>query len=249
LLVERDIRVAAVDGFLVYSVSDSHPGVAAVLARRLPTVVVDQPVSTPSAFVGIDDEAAAFAAAEHLVAQGHRRLAVLTDRLSPGIPDDPITLRMAPETDYEVARARLAGYRLAIEGVGVPWSSVPVLECFPNTPEVGARAAAMLLDRTPRPTAVIAMTDQLALGVLDKAWDRRLAVPGDLSVVGFDDIPAAASARPALTSVRQPLRDKGRVAANLLSMAGRGSLGERRLLSTDLVVRASTGPADATEKG
>jgi DNA-binding LacI/PurR family transcriptional regulator len=241
---ERAIRDAAVDGFLVYSVSDRHPGLDAVLRRRLPTVVIDQPVSTGTAFVGIDDEAAAYAAASHLVAQGHRRFAVLTDRISPRIPDDPVSLRQAPETDYQVARARLAGYRRAIEDVGVDWDSVPVMECFPNAPIVAGQAAAMLLARDPRPTAVLAITDQLAIGVLQEAVNQGVAVPGELSVVGFDDIPAAHATRPALTSVRQPLRDKGRVAAELLSRAGSVDTIERRLLATELVVRASTGPVD-----
>jgi DNA-binding LacI/PurR family transcriptional regulator len=95
----------------------------------------------------------------------------------------------------------------------------------------------------PRPTAVLAMSDELAIGTLEAARDAGLDVPGDLSVVGFDDIPAAAHASPPLTTVHQPLRRKGELAGkHLLDLrAGhRPTPGDR--LPTRLVVRSSTGP-------
>src|SRR5690606_1598720 len=96
------------------------------------------------------------------------------------------------------------------------------------------------LDRAPRPTAVVAMSDELAAGVLDAAAERDIAVPDDLSVVGFDDTQTATSTRPALTTVHQPLVEKGRTAARLLLDGAPPTVVE---LPTELVVRASTGPA------
>lgn len=239
---EAGVRDAVVDGFLVYSVSDSHPGTSVVLGRRLPTVIVDQPDTSGGAFVGIDDAGGANAAAEHLISLGHRRIAVLTDRLSAVVPESPVVERKNTSSDYRVARARLSGYRSALEKAGVAWASVPLLECFPNTPATGSLAAAKLLDGDDRPTAIISMTDQLAIGVLRAASERGLRIPDELSVVGFDDIPAAATANPGLTTVRQPLREKGRLAADLLLLTSDTGRHERQLLDTELIVRGSTGP-------
>jgi len=86
----------------------------------------------------------------------------------------------------------LRGYATALEAAGVPWAGVPVYECATLTLAEGARAAAWLLEQEPRPTALLAMSDQFALGALDAARALRLRVPDDVAVVGFDDIPAAA---------------------------------------------------------
>ena len=102
--------------------------------------------------------------------------------------------------------------------------------------ESGYRAAASLLDRADRPTAIICLSDVLALGVLRAAEERGISVPGDLSVVGYDDIAAAAGAR--LTTVHQPHAAKGEEAVRLLTAGG-----DDVVLPTDLVVRASSGPA------
>jgi DNA-binding LacI/PurR family transcriptional regulator len=103
-----------------------------------------------------------------------------------------------------------------------------------------------LLDQVPRPTALLAMSDQLALGALDAARARGLDVPGDLSVVGFDDIPAAARAAPGLTTVRQPLVEKGQQAGALLVAAVQGREQDQPVtvtLPTELIVRGSTARA------
>lgn len=242
---EGAVRDAVVDGFIVYSVSDSHPGMTAVLDRRLPTVVVDQPRGRGVSFVGIDDSGGAERAATHLVELGHRRLAVLTDRLSATAPGSPVTVRRDRRSDYRVARSRLSGYRRAIERAGLSWADVMVIECFPNTPGTGALATDRLLAGDHPPTAIIGMTDQLAIGALQSAAAHGLDVPERLSVVGFDDIPAAALSRPLLTTVRQPLREKGRVAARLLLVADDDNRARRSILSTELVIRESTAPPAA----
>jgi len=115
-----------------------------------------------------------------------------------------------------------------------------VVECAPYGREAGYRAAGMLLDGPERPTALLATSDELALGALRAAAERGIAVPEQLSVIGFDDAPTAAWATPALTTVRQPHYDKGRMAAEqLLEPAGRSET----TLPTRLIVRNSTGAA------
>jgi hypothetical protein len=136
-----------------------------------------------------------------------------------------------------VIRQRLAGYRDELTAAGIDWADVPVVECGPYSREAGYRAAGTLLDGPSRPTALLAASDELALGALRAAAERGIAVPEQLSVVGFDDAPTAAWATSGLTTVRQPHYDKGRVAAEqLLKPAGR----EETILPIELVVRGST---------
>jgi DNA-binding LacI/PurR family transcriptional regulator len=240
------IRDAVVDGFLVYSVSDDHPAIAEIFRRRVPTVIIDQPRFSDVALVTIDDSAAAYSAAKHLVDFGHRTFAILSDRLSVGPVQSGVRIGRRKESGFLVTRSRFDGYRHALEEAGVAWGPVPIADCFPNTPEVGRQALARIMEMDPRPTGVLCLTDQIALGALQAATDLGLSVPRDLSIVGFDDIPGAANASPPLTTVRQPLLEKGRVAARML--AGEQDSSSVRLveLGTELVVRASSGPVPPT---
>jgi DNA-binding LacI/PurR family transcriptional regulator len=113
---------------------------------------------------------------------------------------------------------------------------VPVGSSPDGDAESGYRAAAPLLDRADRPTAIVCLSDVLALGVMRAAQERGIRVPQDLSVVGYDDIAAAGAAK--LTTVYQPHAAKGEEAVRLLTTGG-----DDVLLPTDLVVRASSGPA------
>lgn len=237
------VHDAMVDGFVVYSVAEQDALVRAALHRGRPVVVVDQPRVANAAFVGIDDAAAARAAAAHLVGAGHRRLAVVSFGLARdgrrGLAGD---VRQA-EARYPVSRARLAGYAAATREAGIPWSQVPVFECPGSAPALGREAARALLSAPHPPTAIVATSDRLALGVIAAAAEAGLSVPGDLSVVGFDDIPEAADSRPPLTTVTQDHAAKGRLAGSLLIARVRGSdeTGSH-LLPSRLVVRGSTGP-------
>ncbi|MGL5857964.1 MAG: LacI family DNA-binding transcriptional regulator [Angustibacter sp.] len=226
---------AAVDGLLVYSVLIDNLALAAARRRGLPRVLVDTPARRGEHWVGIDDRAAARCAAEHLARSGHQRVAVLADWFTEDREPGPVD----PTADLPggVAAERLAGYLSVFPDATVYVGGV-------NGEVAGHRATLDLL-RVParrRPTAVLAMSDELALGGLRAAAELGLAVPEQLSVVGFDD-GANAQAR-GLTTVRQPLLDKGRVAASVLAelIAGRRPRPVRRLLPTELVVRGTTGP-------
>ena len=239
------VAEAAVDGLITFALADDDPLLDAALGRRLPLVLVDQPALAGVASVGIDDEGGARVAAAHLLEQG-RRVGVMSLGLGPG-PDrrgGPADARRQATATQPVARARLRGYATALEAAGVPWTSVPVYECATLSPAEGARAAAWLLEREPRPTALLAMSDQFALGALDAARALGLRVPEDVAVVGFDDIPAAARAEPGLTTVRQPHVEKGQRAGRLLIASIQGvrpdPAAEAVVLPTELVVRGST---------
>ena len=229
------VRGAAVDGFVIYSAVRNDPRVEAALVRPLPVVTVDQPRDAPTAFIGIDDRAAARTAAEHVHGLGHRRVGVLSFVRSLD-PEGKLALDLSAE--------RLAGYS---DGLGASWDEDAVRTCRPNASEPARLATVDLLTGERPPTAILAMSDVLALGALQAAAELGVAVPAELSVVGFDDSPAAALATPALTTVAQPHEEKGRLAADWLIRAlerGTTLRGRRRreILPTELVVRQSTAP-------
>ncbi len=230
---------AVVDGFLVYHLPDGHPSISALLGRRLPTVVVDGPDLQGVPLVGVDDRGGARQAAEHLLALGHRRIGVLVDRIAADAYRGPVDDQRRVASGFRAAHLRLAGYADALHASGLAWESIPIQECgIPNLAS-GHAGAAALLDRIPELTAILATTDLLAQGAIQAAHQRDLPIPGALSVVGFDDLP---DANTDLTTVHQPLADKGRIAARLLLQAldGAATPASRIELPTRLIVRGST---------
>jgi DNA-binding LacI/PurR family transcriptional regulator len=235
------VHRAAVDGFVVYSMPDDDPYIAAVLQRPVPAVIVDEPVGAFGVdWVGLDDRAACAEIGRHLVELGHRRIGVIASRLSSERQDGPADLARQASAAYAVERLRLAGLSDGLAAGGVDWTAVPVEERFDNAPAAGASAAAALLDRHPDLTAIACTTDVFALATLDVAARRGLRVPADLSVTGFDDVPQAAVAD--LTTVRQPMLEKGRVAGRLLLDESERPEARHVLLPTELIVRGSTAP-------
>src|SRR4051812_425828 len=250
------VRRAAVDGLIVYSVPFDDPLFAATRQRRLPTVIVDSPAprdlrgidDAALDFVGIDDHSAAESVVRHLLALGHRRLAILSFGLSAHAHAGPVDEHAQAEATASVPKARLEGCASALGAAGLDWSRVPVEQCPIHSVESGRIRGHALLERAPETTAVFAFSDALASGVRLAARERGLSVPGDLSIAGFDD---TAPAGEGLTSVYQPLRDKGRVAAQrlLLAVAGERPAGVCDPLPTRLVIRGSTAaPAAARSR-
>jgi len=233
------VRNAAVDGFVVYCVPGWYQAMEAAWARGIPVVNSDR---LGSLFVGIDEVASTRAAGEHLMRLGHRRIAIVGDYISPDRRTGDVTVAVEELGSY-VSRERLTGYRDAFAAAGLPWSDVITISAAGNSREHGAAAAAHALDRSPRPTAVVATTDLLALGVIDALATRDLRPGRDVSVIGFDDIPDAAQAH--MTTVRQPALERGRIAGRLLLDPPDDPAQRRVVLPTELIVRASTGPAPA----
>ncbi len=239
----RTVQDAAVDAWVVLSMPDGHPAVAAAATRNRPLGVLDQPALPGVPLVGVDDEAGARAAVAHLLGLGHRRLGVLTMPLRPDGREGVADPARQAAASYRVMRRRLAGAAAATAAAGLPWDGVAVVESAANDPDAGARAIAGLLAGDDAPTAVFACSDQLALGVLRAARAAGLGVPADLSVVGFDDSSAAPSADPPLTTVRQPLRDRGREVGVLVRALLRGGTPPVPAPSrVRLVVRDSAAP-------
>lgn len=232
------VTSASVDGFVAYSMPDDDPHLQAVLARPVPAVICDQPALPGTDLVGIDDAAAARQIADHLVQLGHRRVGVVCMRLGRAHRDGPVDLDRQRHAHYHVQRNRLTGLREGFIAAGVAWDRVPVVEQFDHSVESGARAAAAVLALDPGITALIATSDVLALGAMQELEHRRQRVPEDVSVTGFDGIKAAMDR--GLTTVVQPVEDKGRYAGRLLLDPARSTRGRRVVLPTTFVAGTTT---------
>jgi DNA-binding LacI/PurR family transcriptional regulator len=240
---------AVIDGLIVNSLAADDPLLLSAIARRLPLAVTDQPgpdelgeLGAPdSPWIGIDDAAAAATIAQHVLALGHRRLAVVSFALHRGPRRGLVDQRAQEAARYAVTRRRLAGYRDAAIEAGLDWTQVPVVQGLDSTAEEGEAGAALALAARPRPTALLCLSDRLAEGALRAASRLGLSVPGELSIAGFDDASSAAAV--GLTTIRQPHRRKGELAARALLGVLDGTPAEApRTLPTELVVRGSTGP-------
>jgi LacI family transcriptional regulator len=221
------------DGLLIVSTLPPDPELERLRAARIPCVLVDAfHTSLPS--VAVDDRAGGEMATRHLIELGHRRIAFMGDT--------------PPVFRFDWSRDRTRGYERALERAGLARRDEYV--------RVGtgslhlARAIALELLALPEPpTAIFAASDTQALGALEAARSLGLRVPGDLSVVGFDDVEAAGYV--GLTTVRQPLFESGRRGAELLLRAldGRPPAAHSELLPLELVVRATTGPPAHARNG
>ena len=237
------VRTAAADGHLVFSVSDEHPAVDALLSAGRPVVTVDEPdLGDRSSFVGIDDRLGARLAAAHLIELGHRRVGVLLGRLSTASAAGPVDAELEASMTIRIARHRIAGYRDAWDAAGLDPGDLVLWAAGGNDPDAARTETELLLAAHPELTALLCFSDQLAIGASQAAQRLGRSVPDDLSLVGFDDVPRAAAWDPPLTTIRQPLIDKGRAAADLLLELISGRPPRRIELPIELVVRASTAP-------
>lgn len=224
----QNLRTRATDGVILVS-SDLAPPVHAELRRlNVPMVLVD-PAGVPTLdipTIGATNWAGGLRATEHLISLGHRRIGF--------IAGPPRLL---------CSRARLDGYRAALEAAGLPMSDDLIVPGdFYH--ESGYSSGTALLNLADPPTAIFASSDQMAFGAYEAVRRRGLRVPDDVSVVGFDDLPEARWSSPPLTTVRQPLAEMGLLAARTVLRLARGEPVDtpRVELSTDLVVRDSSAP-------
>ncbi|HSZ42743.1 MAG TPA: LacI family DNA-binding transcriptional regulator [Trebonia sp.] len=209
-------------------------GVLAGLRRTgFPFVVVDPRTALPRdvAAVSAAHLAGARMATEHLLRLGHTRIAAI-----------------AGPRNWIAADDRLLGFRAALAAAGQLVPAELIREGGEPTIAHGRAAAQVLLSLPARPTAIIAFNDKMAIGAIQAAADLSLHVPGDVSVVGFDDLELSGVVTPPLTTVRQPLEEMARLGVQLLSrlISGREIDALHVELATELVPRASTSPPRGT---
>lgn len=235
MLLDRQVSgIVFVSGMHADTTAD-HDRYRKLLARPLPIVLINGYVEGIAApFVSCDDRAAGELAVSHLVALGHRRIGLIS----------------GPERYVPVQR-KLAGYRATkARLLGTPAEKLDELVALSLfTVEGGVAAASRLLDRDV--TGIVCGSDLMALGAIRAARQRGLAVPGDVSVVGYDDSPLIAFTDPPLTTVRQPVASMAVAAVRALvdEIRGQGAPHSEYVFRPELVVRSSTAAAPAPSVG
>lgn len=223
VLLERRI-----DGLIVATVASDAAFAQALANLQVPLVLVDRSLEGVNADqLRVDHEQGAYLATRHLLELGHRRIVCIGGPAS-----------------TQVAQLRAAGYQRALDEAGV--AARAVVDC-PFTSPAGHAAAQVLLAAEPRPTAIFAGNDMIALGVLRAAAEHQLQVPRQLSVVGFDDIEVSRYLHPALTTVGQCIGTLGeQVAARLLERIRTPDLAvTQRLIEPILLLRESSAAPEA----
>jgi DNA-binding LacI/PurR family transcriptional regulator len=228
-----------VDGVIVHSLPDDHPALLFLRARNIPIVVVDAPRLPGVPLIGIRDRDAAREQMEHVLKLGHRKVGVIADRLRPDGHRGWVSVERRTQSSERVVRERLLGYSDACQAYDISFDELPLVEGGAWDDDSAVNAARVLLEGS-EITAVVATSDTMAFGALKVAEELGRSVPADLSVIGFDDVPAAELA--GLTTIRQPMVEKGRIAANMLMdlIAGKIEHEEQQTLETELIVRETT---------
>jgi DNA-binding LacI/PurR family transcriptional regulator len=240
----ENVMRAQTDVVVAYSLPEGAPALDVVAERNLPLVVVDEPVVVGAALVQVDDVGGALLAARHVAELGHRHVAILSFGLRADGQRGPVSPHRISEGHFRVSVDRIAGYLKGLAEHGIVADEVPLWEAPGSVRELGREGARWLLGQRPRPTAMLCMSDELALGALRAAEELGLSVPGEVSIVGFDDTPAARWAD--LTTVRQDLVEKGRQAGELaLRLLDGTRPGRPVTIGVDLQVRGTTAPIGA----
>ncbi|HML20264.1 MAG TPA: LacI family DNA-binding transcriptional regulator [Aggregatilinea sp.] len=229
--LRRAIVRAAVDGFLTLGLETFRGTMMVLQQRGVPFVMVDSDPTPDIPCVNIDDEAGAYAAMSYALRMGHRRITILG-------------IRSGYHGDYRkyagTLQRRIAGYTRALGEVGLSLDDpgIHLLECECDL-DGGVEGLETVLQSRTRPTAIVAMADVIAIGVMRAAREHHIDLPGKLSIIGYDDIEASGLTCPALTTIRQPTVAKGRVAAELLI---------QRIENPDITPEHITLPVDLIER-
>lgn len=214
-----------IDGLIIILPLEASLEQARQLARsRLPLVLVDLQYDLDANYISVNNFHGAYSATEYLIKLGHRRI---------GIIGGPARL--------PVSQMRLDGYQAALRYYGLPYD--PALVLPGNFENAGGEAvAARFLALDQPPTAIFACNDTMALGAMGELRRHGLCIPDDVSVIGFDDVPEASHSYPPLTTIRQPLWEMGKLAADyicgVIDSADQTIL--QLTMATELIVRQST---------
>ncbi len=222
---ERMVQERRVDGLLVVRTRRHDPRIEYLQSHDFPFVAFGRcETERPFPYVDVDGERGMYQLTRHLIANGHRRIAYIT-------VSDALMF----------SRHRMEGYRRALAEAGLPFEARYVLEAGMSDTE-GYRAGQQLLRMDEPPTAIIAATDLIALGVMSAAEAEGIRVGEELAVAGFDDISLASISRPPLTTLRQPIYAIGQtICRMLLERILEGQIAQPyRILQPELIVRPST---------
>ena len=215
-----------VDGFIIMARSVDEDSLWSLERQDVPFVLLGHSNGQlQCSTISVDNDAGAYKAAAHLLEHGHKRIGIIT----------------GPENSPD-NKGRLQGYKKALLDAGIPLQQNMVVPGNFKY-EGGQIAIHKLLECNPRPTAILAANDEMAIGAIDAAQQRSIRIPEELEVIGFDDIQMSGLTHPSLTTVRQPMQLLGEAAVTLLFDRLQSSNGQPRheMLDTELVIRQSCG--------
>ncbi|PTM57902.1 LacI family DNA-binding transcriptional regulator [Desmospora activa] len=227
------LRQKSVDGFILAGGFKNVDLIMELLKGHIPVVLLAE--SYPSLSINsvkVDDFSGGYEVASHLLSLGHRQIAVIAEEASS-------------------SQERIRGYKQAMQDKGVKIQNEWIVIAGSSS-EDGKRAAAELLDRSNPPTAIFACNDLLAIGVILAAREQGFQIPGDLSIVGFDNTLLSMSSDPPLTTVEQPIQEMCAQVVDLLmeEIEGKGKAKQRIMMMPQLIIRQSTTtfcPGDAVK--
>jgi LacI family transcriptional regulator len=228
--VLKSIKQTRMDGvILTPPVSDNNAIREALLRQKIPHVLISPPkLQSGVSCVHMDDRQAAFDMTSYLISLGHKRIAFIKGHRRHG-----------------AAKLRLLGYQDALKDNNIEENEAFVKEGTFRF-QSGVEAAEQLLRLKVPPTAILAANDEMGAGVITAAHRLGIAMPKDLSVAGFDDVPYASITWPALTTIRQPIAEMGAAAAGLLlrqiQSKENGLIETTRSFRHEMKIRESTGP-------
>lgn len=213
----------AIDGVIVAGSRLSKAALEAAVSGFDAAVLINRPSAGPHIdSISVDDKAGAMDAVAYLIGKGRRRIACIA----------------GPKASVS-GRRRLLGYRHGLEAGGLPFNPVLVERCTP-TLEGGALALSSLIARVPSIDAVIAYNDVVAISAIQALMESGRSVPGDVAVIGSDDVPFASLVRPTLSTIRVDIAALGRIAmSRLLALGEGGELSPSPVISPELIVRES----------
>jgi LacI family transcriptional regulator len=225
-LYERVVRNGYLDGVIVASASTDDPLIPNLLRDRVPMVSVGRYADERVHYVDVDNVGGARMAVEHLIRLGHCRIGIITGRL-----------------DMTHGQDRLAGYKHALRAHHIPIEEALIAE-GDYSESSGMTGMRQLLKACP--TAVFAASDTMAIGALRVLHEVGLGVPGDVALVGFDNIPVSGVVQPPLSTVRQPIERLGVIAVEVLvdllqNPPAADGPAQKIVLPTELAVRKSCG--------
>ncbi|MFT4185024.1 MAG: LacI family DNA-binding transcriptional regulator [Rhizobium sp.] len=235
--LDWNIKSALVDGFILLCVEGGEKLVQLTRERQLPFIALalnDEDGSIPS--ISVDNLGGAAVAARHLAELGHRRFGILATELS----DDhvgPVSVAGIGRAIYSTSRDRALGYWRALEAYGIRREDVPIYETTNDKPSVEAGLDHLFSAPEP-PTAILAMSDNIALLAINWLRARGLSVPRDISVIGFDGVPEGGMVEPGLTTMAQPFAEIAQRAVQ--AVLNDIMPAERETIDVTLVVRGST---------
>lgn len=216
-----------VDGIIFVAAGDQPDSLNFLRQRNMPVVMIDRDLPSVEVDVVLTDHSlGGYLATRHLLELGHRRIACIAGPSS-----------ITPSAE------RITGYRRALEEAGLPCDENLILRGDYHA-QSGMEITHTLLNMDPRPTAIFALNDLMALGALRAAAEEGCSVPGSLAVVGYDDLELAHFTNPPLTTIAQPKKEIGAQAIHLLvdRMSRKNRPPSRVVLPPELIVRRSTQP-------